>query len=193
MLNVVVNLDDYLLIAGFEDSLWCSYRVFGQGFVLCYRPLLKQTTGLSESPEGQHGSTAGRRVLTRIKRLKLKTQKTQKPIKHFPFFLLYYRSFVQLVSCDLCGKKRREQHVFSQNIHCSFLARSHILLPLTSLTTWFRSRLNMMQLLDHDARLLFRLREITLLQCLSDTYIGPWTPEGPCPQCFWVVNGWNFT
>lgn len=31
----------------------------------------------------------------------------------------------------------------------------------------------MMQLLDHDARLLFRLREITLLQCLSDTYIGP--------------------
>lgn len=28
----------------------------------------------------------------------------------------------------------------------------------------------MMQLLDHDARLLFR-REIALLQCLSDTYI----------------------
>lgn len=42
----------------------------------------------------------------------------------------------------------------------------------------------MMQLLDHDARLLFRLREIALLQCLSDTYIGPSTPEGPCPQCF---------
>lgn len=77
MLNVVVNLDDYLLIAGFEDSLLCSYRVFGQGFVLCYRPLLKQTTGLSESPEGQHGGTAGRRVLTRIKRLKLKEVEVQ--------------------------------------------------------------------------------------------------------------------
>lgn len=67
-----MNLDDHLLIAGLEDSLLCSYRVFAQGFVLCYRPLLKQTTGLSESLEGQHGTTAGSRALMRVKRLKLK-------------------------------------------------------------------------------------------------------------------------
>lgn len=60
-----------LIFICFSLAWLCSYYVFGQGFVLCYGHLLKQTAGLSEPPEGLHGTAAGRRLLMQIKTLRM--------------------------------------------------------------------------------------------------------------------------
>lgn len=87
--------------------LLCSFDVFGQGLVCCYGRLLKQTGGLSEPPEGQHRTAAGRRVRTQTKKmekvvsaLNVVFRVTTKDIS-----LVSSTSVMLLVSCDLSANR----------------------------------------------------------------------------------------